>query len=131
MATELPPLYLRRLEEQVAELSERLDRLEADGVTASSRAIVEIQTFAPEPYVLAAPIKIAIEGKAPGSFTASFFDANISTTGDTAQEAFENLESLILDMFDSLAGEAPENLGTEPLRQLATLREFVCPQQEE
>ena len=56
---------------------------------------------------------------------ASFFDANIHASGDTEEEAFRNLKSLILDTFDSLSAEPAHRLGPEPTRQLAVLRQFV------
>jgi len=67
------------------------------------------------------PSQVTIATDVDG-FVASFFDANISASGETAQEAFENLKSLALDIFDSLSREAPERLGPEPARQLAVLR---------
>jgi len=91
----------------------------------ASRKTVEIRTFAPEPYQLPSPISVSVEEDADGSFLVSFFDANISTTGENEQEAFENLKSLILDVFDSLNREDPAKLGPEPRRQLAVLRRFI------
>ena len=116
-------LHLRHLEEQISDLSERVGRLETGNGSASK--IVEIRTFAPEPYQLSSPISVTVEEDGAGSFIASFFDANISTTGENEQEAFENLKSLILDVFDSLNREAPTKLGPEPRRQLAVLRRFI------
>ena len=85
---------------------------------------VEITTFAPEPYELRRPLLIILQREDQG-FIAGFFDANIHASGDTEEEAFRNLKSLILDVFDSLRAESPENLGPEPKRQLAVLREFI------
>jgi predicted RNase H-like HicB family nuclease len=124
MAAELPSLHLKHLEEQLAELSDRVGRLESTNGSVSSKT-VEVRTFAPEPYQLSSPISVTVEEDAAGSFVASFFDANISTTGENEQEAFENLKSLILDVFDSLNREAPAKLGPEPRRQLAVLRRFL------
>ncbi len=45
---------------------------------------------------------------------ATFYDANFSTTGDTEQEAFENLKSLILEIFDSREREPPSVWGPSP-----------------
>ena len=117
-------LHLRHLEEQLSDLSERVGRLETTNGSAGSKT-VEIQTFAPEPYQLSSPISVTVEEDGTGSFVASFFDANIGTSGENEQEAFENLKSLILDVFDSLNREAPAKLGPEPRRQLAVLRRFI------
>jgi hypothetical protein len=116
-------LQLRRLEEQVADLADRLEGLEAMG-SASSK-VATIQTFEPEPYELLKPIGVTIAPDSAGGFVASFFDANVSTTGDNEQEAFGDLKNLILDTLESLSREAPERLGPEPLRQLAVLRSFI------
>ncbi|MGH9786980.1 MAG: hypothetical protein ACRD88_22650 [Terriglobia bacterium] len=83
-----------------------------------------ITTFAPEPYELRQPLLILVQREKEG-FTASFFDANIHASGDTEEEAFRNLKSLILDVFDSLRAEPLEKLGPEPKRQLSVLEEFL------
>ena len=83
-----------------------------------------IQTFEPEPYELLRPITVSISEDGDG-YMATFYDANISTTGDTEQEAFENFKNLILDVFDSLEREPSERLGPEPRRQLAVLRSVL------
>lgn len=111
-------LRFKLLEDQVAALSAKMDRLEGQVKT------VFIQTFAPEPYEVLRPLAVVIEPSG-SEFAASFFDANISTSGDTEQEAFENLKNLVLDIFDSLSREEPGRLGPEPSRQLAVLRSFI------
>jgi hypothetical protein len=68
------------------------------------------------------PVVIQIDGD---DCIATFFDANISSGGDTPQEAFKNLHELMLSklkLFESL----PENrLGREPSKQLAVLRKHI------
>ena len=86
---------------------------------------VPITTFAPEPYELRRPLLILVQREGAG-FTASFFDANLHASGDTEEEAFRNLKSLLLDVFDSLRAEPAGRLGPEPKRQLAVLQEFIC-----
>jgi hypothetical protein len=108
---------LKRLEDRIADLGTRIER-------RADAKIVPVQTFAPEPYTLLKPMSVLIEDSEDG-YLASFFDANIGTSGETEQEAFENLKSLVLDIFDSLSREAPERLGPEPARQLAVLRSFI------
>lgn len=114
-------LLLRRLEEQVTQLSRRVEQLE---VVAAPLKSATIQSFAPEAYEVLKPIRVEIEADGE-SFVATFRDASISTSGDTEQEAFENLKSLILDIFDSLRREPAENLGPVPRRQLAVLRDVI------
>jgi predicted RNase H-like HicB family nuclease len=107
----------KSLEDRIVDLTARMER-------RADAKIVPIQTFEPEPYSLLKPMSVLIEDSEDG-YLASFFDANIGTSGETEQEAFENLKSLVLDMFDSLNREAPERLGPEPARQLAVLRSFI------
>ena len=99
-------------------------RKEAAQVLVPGIIAVPITTFAPEPYELRRPPLVIVQHGDEG-FTASFFDANIHASGDTEEEAFRNLKSLLLDVFDSLRAESPENLGPEPKRQLAVLEEFI------
>lgn len=103
----------------VRDVETRLDQLEAaQGVAAS------IQSFAPELYKLLKPIPVVIHADGE-EFSATFFDANISTCGDTPQEAFGNLRELILDIFDKLSSLPPARLGPAPKKQLAILRDFI------
>ena len=60
--------------------------------------VIPIATLAPEPYELFRAIPVVVQ-PAGGEFIATFFDANISTAGDTQEEAVANLRSLLLDMF--------------------------------
>jgi hypothetical protein len=85
---------------------------------------VVITSFAPEPYSLVRHIETLIEPIAD-SFVASFSDANVSASGDNQQEAFDNLKSLILDVYDSLHAESPSRLGPESKRQLAVLESYL------
>ena len=86
-------------------------------------AVVPITTLAPEPYEILRDIPAVVEPAGDG-FIATFFDGNISTSGDTEVEAVSNLRSLILDIFEYLDGEPAGSLGPEPARQLAVLRVF-------
>ena len=86
--------------------------------------VIPIATLAPEPYELFRAIPVVVQ-PAGGEFIATFFDANISTAGDTQEEAVANLRSLLLDMFEYLESEPPEALGPEPTRQLGVLRAFL------
>lgn len=114
-----PLTRLDKLDDRVADLSERLSKLEG-----ASTLRVAITSFAPEPYSLVRPIEVLIE-PVDDSYVASFFDANISASGDNQQEAFDNLKALILDVYDSLRAESSNRLGPEPKRQLAVLDRFL------
>lgn len=86
--------------------------------------IIAVSSFLPEPYEVLQPLFILVTSSEEG-FTASFFDVNIHSTGDTEEDALENLKSLILDVYDRLEKTAPSALGPEPTRQLARLRSFL------
>jgi hypothetical protein len=117
-----PSTQLQRLKDRVADLSERLSKLES--ATSSPALRLAVTSFAPEPFSLLRPIEVLVE-QMDDAFVASFFDANISASGDNQQEAFDNLKSLILDTYDSLCAESPGRLGPEPKRQLAVLDSFL------
>ena len=59
-------------------------------------------------------------------YMASFFDANISTGGDTPQEAVSNLQSLIVDFFEDIENTPDEKLAPDMQRQKRVLLEMVC-----
>ena len=107
-----------RLEQEVQELRKGLAAL-----TESRPVPVPMTTLAPEPFEVRRPIPVVVR-PAGEEHVATFFDANISMSGDTEEEAVSNLRELIVDVFDEL--EADEgNLGPEPARQLAVLRAFM------
>ena len=83
-----------------------------------------ITTLATEGLALKKPIPVSIliDGE---DCTASFMDANISASGDTAQEAFRNLCDIIVAKFRLFESLPAKKLGREPARQLAIMREFV------
>lgn len=87
-------------------------------------AVIPIATLVPEPYDLTKDIPAVLQ-PADDGFVATFFDANISTSGDTEEEAVSNLRSLIVDIFEYLESEPMEALGPEPTRQLEVLRAFI------
>lgn len=111
----------RRLLEQLGEIEARLARLEED----VSPWTVRINSFAPEPYGLRKPIPVLLRQVGDEDYEASFLDAGISTSGDTPQEAFDNLKSLILDSLDSLLSLPADRLGRGPSQQLTVLKDFI------
>jgi len=91
---------------------------------SNNPVVVPITTFAPEPYELVRDIPVVVT-PCGDCFTASFMDANIGASGDTQQEAFDNLRELLLDLYDSLANTPDEELGPGPWRQKCVLAQFV------
>ena len=57
-------------------------------------------------------------------YTATFYNADISMSGDTREEAVSNLRLLLVDVFDNLEKEEGQ-LGPALVRQLAVLRRFI------
>lgn len=86
--------------------------------------VIPIATLDPEPFDLKRDIPATLSPAEDG-FIATFFDANIGTSGDTQEEAIANLRDLIIEIFEDLESELPDNLGPEPLRQLSVLRTFL------
>ncbi len=111
------------LTERVQALEEQLEILLEESAGSGS-CVLPICTFAPEPYRLKRPIPIVVRPEGE-EFIASFVDASIHSSGETHQEAFENVKSLILDMFDSLRSHRPDKLGPAMARRLAVLQEFI------
>ena len=104
--------------------SELLRGLKELVLAKAASIVVPITTLVPALYDLVRDISVVVQPVDRG-FTATFFDANISTSGETQEEAVENLKSLIVDIFEDLEAEPPEKLGPEPVRQLGVLRAFL------
>jgi predicted RNase H-like HicB family nuclease len=109
---------LQSLERQVEELSVQVAQL-----GESRPSVIPITTLAPEPYALVHDIPVVLQSAGDG-FTATYFDANLATSGDTPEEALANLKELILDVFEDLESDE-DRLGPEPARQLAVLRSVM------
>jgi hypothetical protein len=87
-----------------------------------------ISSLPGEPYTLLQPIPLKIDQVGEGDFLAGFDEANIAMSGETSQEAFQNLIAEILNAFESFSVEEA-NLGPEPARQLRILKKYLAPQQ--
>jgi predicted RNase H-like HicB family nuclease len=97
---------------------------EAPEADARAFSVGLITTFAPEPYGLKRELAVTIY-LSDEAYVASFFDAGIHSSGDNEQEAFDNLKSLILDVYDDLTSRSVEELGPGPRRQLHVLEQFM------
>ena len=107
------------------EFEKRFQHIERELKRLQSSNVSVISTFAPEPYDVLHPIYVSIHQTDRDEYSASFTDANLHASGDTESEAFENLKSLMLDVYDSLAMEKEEDLGPEPKKQLSILQSFL------
>jgi dCTP deaminase len=85
---------------------------------------VPMTTLATAELKLQRDIPIVIEQMEDG-FVATFFDANLSMSGDTQEEAFRNVRGLIIDIFSDLDSEPADRLGPGPRMQLQVLRSFI------
>ncbi len=88
---------------------------------------VSIDYFPNEPYRLLKSILVRIQLIGEGDFLASFDEANLAMSGDTAQEALQNLAAHVLDVFELLSEEEGA-LGPGPTEQLRILRTYLAPQ---
>lgn len=109
---------LEKLEQEIVSLKETC-KLLRDGRSFC----VPVETLTPEPYIVKRTFHVVV-CPSDDDFIATFFDANIGMSGDTATEAVANLKASIVDAFEQF--EKYESvLGPEPTRQLAVLREFI------
>jgi hypothetical protein len=79
-----------------------------------------ISDLAEPAYRLAKAIPVVVRPEG-GGYVASFFDANIHASGETDQEAIDNLRTMILDVFDQLTELVPDQLAPVAERQLRVL----------
>lgn len=96
-------------------------------VTALEEAasvIVPITSLVPFDYELVKPV-MAVVKQEHGSYVATFFDANLSASGDTDVEAIINLKDTLVSSLEILLEHSETRLGPAMLRQKATLLEFV------
>jgi dCTP deaminase len=82
-----------------------------------------ITNFPDESYVAIQPIPVLVR-KEGDSFLASFFDANVHASGETDQEALDNLRSSILDTLEVLS-ESEGQLALPAERQWRSLKLYV------
>ena len=109
--------HLSLLEKVVGDLRIRVSRLEEH-----QSIIVHIETFEPEPFDLLRPVAVVVE-PTDGEFTATLFDANLSASGETQEEAVSNLKDVLLSSFELLNSE--QKLGAAMVRQKAVLNSFI------
>ncbi len=94
------------------------------GLSATRLGPVPLTSLDPGRYELARDIPVVLQPSDDG-FTATFFDANIGSSGDTEEEALDNLRSLIIDTFELLDSEPMDRLGPESQRQLQVLQSLI------
>jgi predicted RNase H-like HicB family nuclease len=110
---------LQGLESEVLLLRERLSELERLAPVS-----VPVETFAPEPYAVRKPFHVVVRAQGDG-YVASFFDTNLSASGDTPEEAVLNLKDVVVAAYEVLLQHGPAELGPSPAKQLQVLKQFL------
>ncbi|UCH63284.1 MAG: hypothetical protein JSU77_02185 [Fidelibacterota bacterium] len=110
---------IEALTQEVLLLKDRITRLETE-----SPAIVPIDSLEPDTYEIIKTIHavVRLEGN---EFTATFYDANISASGDTDGEAVINLKDMIIGTFEILSAHERMALAPSLDRQLQVLSSFI------
>jgi dCTP deaminase len=116
-------MFGRELPGVSAEIKSYIDQKMAP--TAAPAEVVPMRTLAVVGLAVTRDIPVTIQWL-DESYTATFFDANISMSGDTKEEAFSNLRGMIADLFIDLDAEPADRLGPGPRLQLQVLRSFVA-----
>jgi len=86
---------------------------------------IPIENFISKPYQVVRPFT-AVLIPSEGGFEASFYDANLSTYGDTESEAIENLKELLLDTLERLNELNDDDLGPGPKKQKEILTSLIA-----
>lgn len=115
------PEKMDSLQAKVQDLTGRIEQL-ASWRPAST--IVPVQSLDNEDLELKKVPYVVVEEQ-DDSFIATFFDAHISSSGDTPYEAVDNVKDMIAATFKRLQKALAEKLGPLPTRQLAILCDFV------
>jgi len=109
-------------------LTEKVNTLMAEMETLRNTKTyaVPLSTLAPEPFEMMKPIFVTIHGEGE-NFTASFTEANISASGETAADAIANFKESLASRFEILQSKPATELGTVPARQWGILQSVVKP----
>lgn len=127
MLVERPPLENRIeiAENKLKDLTARLARMEELCERSIQKTVcVPVSTFAPEPFEVTREFSVVIQPEEDG-FVAALFDANISSSGDTQEEALANVKDLILMIFQGFEDEDDSELGPAMIRQKHALLSLI------
>jgi predicted RNase H-like HicB family nuclease len=86
--------------------------------------VVPVATFAPGPFEVIKELNFVVQPDEE-CFVATLFDANLSSSGDTQEEAVANLKDLIVLVFGDFEGDCDENLGPMMRRQKHALFSLI------
>jgi hypothetical protein len=107
------------LQKELALLKERFRDFER-----LSPILVPIESLAPEPYEVIKPFHVVVRFQ-DNQYIASFFDANLSASGDTRAEAVSNLKDIVIGTFEVFIMLDEKELGAGPKNQLKVMKEFI------
>jgi hypothetical protein len=85
----------------------------------------DVDSFAPEPYRVTNPFTVVLASEAD-EVIASWLDANLHASGETSEQAFNELKGMILDTFDRLEELGDDELGPGPRKQKRVLRSHIA-----
>ncbi len=111
--------FIDSLQRDITLLKYRCDLLER-----LSPILVPIESMAPEPFNVIKPFHAVVRFQ-DDQYISSFFDANLTASGDTQAEAISNLKDIITATFEMLASMDDDILGPGPLKQKSVLCEFI------
>ena len=108
----------------VLEQDVRMLRQQVEELRRQAPITVPVATLAPEPYDIMEPFQ-AVVRTSEDEYIASFFDANLSSSGSTPEQAVENLKDVIVTVFESFSAHEETRLGPGPKKQLRVLKRFL------
>lgn len=104
------------LERKVTRLSRQIDDLRKQ-----QSVIVPISTLAAGRVALKRDIQVVVQ-REDDEYIATFFDANISASGESDVEAVDALKEIMCAKFLKFSELGQEKLGRQPARQLEALK---------
>lgn len=107
-------LGISALEQEIADVRARI---------SAGTTIVPIQTLAPHPLEVTKHI-LAVVQPEDDAWVASWSEANVNASGESELEALDMLKDAIASTF-RLFCEQEANLGDDPAKRLAIMREFL------
>lgn len=111
----------------VASIASKMDAVMAE-MTELRKAktfVVPITTLAHEPLQMKLNIPATIEGDGE-EFTATFYEANVSASGETQADAIANLKESLVAKYEFLESLPENELGPLPARQWDVLRNVLA-----
>jgi predicted RNase H-like HicB family nuclease len=106
---------IEALEKEIVLLKERVGELQDNAPLT-----LTVDNLAPEPLDIVLPFAVVVSCQGE-EFVARWFDANVSASGATAEEAFLNLKDMVAALFEILSKHHATKLAKGPARQFQVL----------